>query len=293
MRRRAAGVALAVAVSSMVVGCDRGADTLDRSALERESLERELELALQPDTTQQVELTDVPEATPEDPTPPPVSTPAQSPRPTPRPTQPTQPTPPRQTQPTAPPPAPAPTPAQPRVVSYPVAAGTTFTVRLDESLSTRSHPTGSTFTATLSEPILAANGTLLIPAGATVQGRVVDSRESGRAGEEAQLAIEFTSISHGGRTYAIAGTALDTPVRLVNRDSRAEQAAKVGGGAAVGAILGRVLGGNTKSTVAGAAIGAAAGTAVAMGTAEVDAVVDAGSPVTIRLSQSVTIERED
>jgi outer membrane lipoprotein SlyB len=105
--------------------------------------------------------------------------------------------------------------------------------------------------------------------------------------------VEFTSISDGGRTYAIAGTAVDTPVRLVTRDSRTEQVAKVGGGAAVGAVLGRVIGGSTRSTVAGAAIGAAAGTAVAIGTADVDAVVDSGSRVTIRLDRSVTIERQE
>jgi outer membrane lipoprotein SlyB len=85
---------------------------------------------------------------------------------------------------------------------------------------------------------------------------------------------------------------LDTPVRLVNRDSRTEQVAKVGGGAAVGAVLGQILGRNTKSTVAGAAIGAAAGTAVAMGTAEVDAVVDQGAQVRIRLDRGITVERE-
>ena len=104
--------------------------------------------------------------------------------------------------------------------------------------------------------------------------------------------MEFTSVRQGSRSYSIAGTALDMPVRLVTRDSRTEQAAKVGGGAAVGAIIGQIIGRNTRSTVAGAAIGAAAGTAVAIGTANVDAVVDAGSDVTIRLDRSITVDRE-
>jgi hypothetical protein len=177
--RLSAGLLLAASMSTILVGCGRDEDTLDRAALERESLERELELALQPDTTQQLELTDVPLETEDQPTAPPVATQAPAPRPTPQPRAPAQPTPPRQSTPT---PAPAPQPSQPRIVSYPVPAGTTFSVRLDEALSTRSHPAGSTFTSTLTEPILAANGTVLIPAGATVRGRVVESRESGRAG---------------------------------------------------------------------------------------------------------------
>src|SRR5690606_19462301 len=109
---------------------------------------------------------------------------------------------------------------------------------------------------------------------------------------EAYMSIAFTSIVSEGRTYSISGSATNPPVRLVNRDSRAEQAAKVGGGAAVGAIIGRVLGRDTRATIAGAAVGAAAGTAVAIGTAEVDAVVDAGSSVTVRLDRSITVERE-
>jgi len=281
-----AGLAMALLVSTFVAACGGDADTLDRAALERESLERELELALQPDTTLQLTLTDIPVVVTEEPR----ATPAPAPTPAPRPTPPPS-TPPRQAtpQPTRPSPAPAPAPVEPRVVTYTVPAGTTFGVRLNESLSTNSHSVGSAFSSTLTEAIYGPNGRIMIPAGATVQGRVVESRESGRAGQDAHIAVEFTSISHAGQTYSISGSALDAPVRLVTRDSNAEKAAKIGGGAAVGAVLGQVIGRNTRSTIAGAAIGAAAGTAVAMGTAEVDAVIDSGSLVTIRLDRGVTV----
>jgi hypothetical protein len=287
---RNAVVILGITMSTFVAGCGGDSDTMDRAALERESLERELELALQPDTTQQVTLTDIPLEVVEEPTAPPVAAPTPAPRPTPRPSPPPQQANPRPSTP-PPAPAPAPAPAQPRLVTYTVPSGTTFGVRLNESLSTNTHGVGSGFTATLTEPIYAPDGTILIPSGATVRGEVVESRESGRAGESAHLAVAFTSISSGGRTYSISGSALDTPVNLVTRDSRGEQVAKVGGGAAIGAVLGQVIGRNTRSTIAGAAIGAAAGTAVAIGTANVDAVVEAGSQVTIRLDRSVTVEK--
>jgi hypothetical protein len=284
---------LALTMSTFLVACGGGEDSQSRAALERESLERELELALQPDSTQQPVLNDVPLEVEEEPTTPPVSAPAPAPRPTPRPTPPVERTPPRQTTPAPrPTPTPAPAPARPQQVSYPVPAGTTFGVRLNEQLSTRNHSVGSTFTATLTDAILAPNGTILIPAGATVRGQVTEARESGRAGQEASLGIAFSSITYGGETYSIDGSALNTPVRLVTRDSRTEQAAKIGGGAAVGAVLGQIIGRNTKSTIAGAAIGAAAGTAVAMGTGDVDAVVDEGASVTIRLDRAITIDRE-
>jgi outer membrane biosynthesis protein TonB len=297
-----AALMLAVPLSSIVVACGPDGDRDQRAALEREALERELELALQPDTTVEPELTDVALPPPVEEAPP-VAAPApqrpaqtaQRPAPAPAPAR-TQPQP-QRTQPApsptpAPAPAPAPAPSGPRLVSLPVPSGTTLALRTGEELSTRGSPAGTSFTATLSEPVIAGDGTTLIPAGATVRGRVTESRESGRAGQQAYLKVNFTSISFDGRTYPISATTLDAQAKLVTRDSKAEQAAKVGGGAAVGAVLGQVIGKNTRSTVAGAAIGAAAGTAVAMGTADVDAVIPQGARVTIRLDSPISVQRE-
>jgi outer membrane lipoprotein SlyB len=273
-------------LSTFVVACDSGEDTDARAALEKEALERELDLALQPDTTAEPELADVaieqPEAAP--------APPAAAPRQT---TTPRQSSPPRQTapRPSTPTPAPAPEPTRPRTVTLSAPAGSTFAVRLNEEVSTRSHAVGETFTATLSEPLIASNGTTLVPAGATVRGQVTESRKSGRAGEEAYIGITFTSVSYDGNTYPIDASTVNVPSRLVSRDSNVEKVAKVGGGAAIGAIVGRVIGGGTKGTIAGAAVGAAAGTAVAMGTADVDRVIPAGSQVTVRLDSSVRVEK--
>lgn len=276
-------------MSTFVVACDSGEDTDTRSALEREALERELDLALQPDTTAEPELSDVAIETPEveEETPPVVAAPPRTTTP--------RPSPPRETTPRpstpAPVPTPAPEPVRPRTVTLSAPAGSTFSVRLNEAVSTRSHSVGQGFTATLSEPLIASNGTTLIPAGATVRGQVTESRKSGRAGEEAFIGITFTSVSYDGNTYPIDASTVNVPSRLVTRDSNVEKAAKVGGGAAIGAIVGRVIGGGTKGTIAGAAVGAAAGTAVAMGTADVDRVIDAGSQVTVRLDSSVRVEK--
>lgn len=291
MKNLAGGLVLALSMSTFLVACGGTEDSRDRAALERESLERELELALQPDTMQPPELNDVPfEEVEEETEQPPAAAPAPAPRqPAPRPSPPpARQEPPRQA---APAPAPSPAPSAPRRVAHTVPAGTSFSVRINEQLSTRSHSVGSSFTATLTEPILAPDGSTLIPSGATVRGQVTESRDAGRAGQEPALHIAFTSITHGGETYPISGSVGSTPVRLVTRDGRGEQAAKVGGGAAVGAAIGQIIGRNTRSTVAGAAIGAAAGTAVAIGTADVDAVVDQGSSVRVRLDRSTTVQR--
>lgn len=178
------------------------------------------------------------------------------------------------------------------MVSLPVPSGTIFAVRMNDELSSRNVAPGTSFSATLAEPLSAADGTTLIPAGATVRGRVASVQASGRAGQELSIDLAFDAISHGGRSYPINATVLDVPVRTVSRDSKMKPAAKIGGGAAVGAALGQIIGKNTKSTLTGAAIGAAAGTAVVIGTADVDAVISEGATVRVRLDTPVRVERE-
>lgn len=285
-RIRVAALLMALPMSTILVGCGGDEDT-DRQALEREALERELELALQPDTTIQPELADVPAQEPVAEPDAPRTSPAPVQQPRRQPTTPARETQPRRSEPA---PRPARQPSQPRVTTFPVPAGTTFAVRMNDELSTQTSAVGETFTATLAEPIIGADGRTLIPAGATVRGRVTESRKSGNAGQQAYLKIDFTSVSFGGRSYAIDATTLDAEARLRSRSSTTEKAATVGGGAAIGAVLGQVIGRDTRSTVAGAAIGAAAGTAVAMGTDDVDAVIPAGGRVTVRLDNTVRVD---
>jgi hypothetical protein len=281
------GLAVALPLSTFVAACgaDRGTD--DRAALEREALERDLNLALQPDTTVEPELADIPMEPPVAEAPRPAPAPAaqaparQAPRQQPAPQ-------PCAQQPSAQAPA---QPAQPRTVTLPVPSGTTLALVMNQELSTQSTSAGQGFTARLADAVYAADGTTLIPAGATVRGRVTDSRPSERAGQQASITLAFETVSFEGRNYPINATVVDVPVRRVTRDSKTEQAAKIGAGAAAGAVLGQVIGKNTRSTVAGAAVGAAAGTAVAMGTADVDAVIPSGARVVIRLDSPVNVQR--
>lgn len=291
---RAAGLLLALPLSTFMVACGDDGDS-DRAALEREALERELELALQPDTFSEAELNDLPA---DEPVAEQSGTGSGGVAPRETPTSRRSPSQPRSTERPVereparqPSPSPAPAPSGPRTETITAPAGQTLALRLGRELSTRTSKVGDAVTATLSEPIVAADGTTLIPSGATVTGRVTASSKSGNAGEQAQLRVDFTSISYGGRSYSIDATTLDAEARLASRSTTGEKAAKVGGGAAIGAVLGQVVGRNTKSTVAGAAIGAAAGTAVAIGTDDVDAIIPAGSRITIRLDSPVRVER--
>jgi hypothetical protein len=277
-------LAILVPFGTLTTACG---DRDERAALQEDDLDRELEMALEGDTLpatfEDVAIGTEPDAAPGQ------SAAAPSPR---APTRQPQATQPRQQQPTQQPTQQAPqaTP-QPRTVTYPIPAGTSFAVQLNQTLSTETNSAGDSFTATLSDPIIAGDGTTLIPAGATVRGRVTRVEKSDRVGETAVISVAFEAISFGGRSFPLQATVIEANPERRTRTSTAEQAGKVAAGAAAGAILGQVLGKDRQSTLRGAVVGAAAGTAIAMGTADVDAVLPTGSRIVIRLDQPIQIEQ--
>jgi hypothetical protein len=294
-RRNLAAWLLVMPLAMLPAACGDGAD--NRTALREDELGRELELAFQGDSLPPV-FSDVAEGYEPDPGPGPVPqvneprAPQQNPAPAPRPA-------PRQDRPAVAPrpapqpaPAPAPEPApQPRVATASAAIGTSMSLTLNQTLSTETNKVGDTFTATLQHAITDASGQVVVPAGATVRGRLTQVEKSGHVGATGIIKLAFESVSFGGGSYPLDATVVRANPQRQNRTSTAEQAAKIGAGAAAGAVLGRVLGGSTRSTVQGAAVGAAAGTAIAMGTADVDVVLAQGSEMVIRLDSPIEVRR--
>jgi hypothetical protein len=259
----------------------------DRTALEQDALDRELDLALQPDpapaTFQDTAQGSAPEADPEA-TPQPAPSPrraqrASTPSPSPRPA-------PRQEEPT-----PEPVRREPRVLTSTATTGTTFAVTLNETLSTQTNRVGDGFTATLSSPILGSDGEVVVPAGATIRGRLTQVAKSGHVGETGIISLAFESVSFDGRSLPLDGSVVKANPQRKNRTPAKEQVAKAAGGAVAGAVLGRIIGKDTKGTITGAVIGAAAGTAIAMGTADVDVVLPAGSEMVIKLDSPLEVRR--
>ncbi|HEX6038203.1 hypothetical protein [Longimicrobium sp.] len=277
----AAAFVLALPLSSLLVACGGGGDT-DRAALEREALERDLDLALQPDSTREVALRDV------------ALVDSSAGTVAPAPGQPRAPAPaPAAAKPQAAAPSRPAEPAGPRYVTRTASSGTSMTVRFTESLSTRYASEGSTFSTTLTHALTDDQGRTVVPAGATVRGRVTRSVASGGGlGRDAGISVTLTSISYNGERYPIDVTMVDAPaVRKQSRQSRGQTAATVAGGAAVGAIAGRVLGRSRRSTAIGAVAGAGAGTAVVVASHDIDAVIPAGSTATVRLDGPVSVRR--
>jgi hypothetical protein len=129
-----------------------------------------------------------------------------------------------------------------------------------------------------------------IPAGARALGNVTLVEKGGKFKERARLGVRF-------HTLVLAdGTRIPISTETIYRDGDSPSngsAAKVGGGAAVGAILGAILGGAKGAAIGGTA-GAGAGTAAVVAGDRSAAVLQPGTPMTVRILSpvTVTIDRE-
>jgi len=192
-----------------------------------------------------------------------------------------------------PPPAPAPEPRRSENVFRPepantpppqqqalgdLPAGTNLVVRMIDAVDSSVNRVGQTFAASIDEPVM-INGQMVIPRGADVVVKLVDSKESGKLTGRSELTLDLMSVKVNGRPVDI-----NTQTVSQQSASRGERTAKVAGGtAAVGAIIGAIAGGGK-----GAAIGAAAGGAAGAG-AEV---VTAGQRVKIPSETRLTFVTE-
>lgn len=127
-----------------------------------------------------------------------------------------------------------------------------------------------------------------IPAGSRVEGSVMEVERGGKVKERARLGIRFHTV------VLADGTRLNVRTDSVVREGPSpagESAAKIGGAAVGGAILGAILGGGKGAAIGGAA-GAAGGTAATMAGGRNPAVLPAGTTVSVRVQQPVTVTVE-
>ncbi|HXG31992.1 MAG TPA: hypothetical protein VNJ11_01395 [Bryobacteraceae bacterium] len=137
-----------------------------------------------------------------------------------------------------------------------VPAGTEIVVRMIDDVDSEVHRVGQTFRASVDEPVI-LGGRTLIPRGAEVVAKLVESKESGKLTGRAELTMDLVSITVGGKTLELVTSEATTA-----SEARGKETAKVvGGAAALGAIIGAIAGGG-KGAAIGATTGAGAGTAV-------------------------------
>lgn len=166
--------------------------------------------------------------------------------------------------------------------------GATLDVRLDQQLGTESSRVGDTFSATVSNAVIASNGSTAVPAGARVWGHVSAVKSASNATEQAAIILDFDSLTFNGNRYPFEANITATNLQKEGA-STSETVKNAAIGAAAGAVLGAILGGADKDKILlGAGLGAVAGTAISLGQGT-NGVLPAGSHMTIQTTQSVAL----
>ncbi len=180
-------------------------------------------------------------------------------------------------------------PAMPVTRNY-VPAGTAMNIRLNQSLGTRSSREGDAFTATVIDPVIAQDGSVAVPAGATLSGHVTGLHTSNIPGEQSIIRLNFDDITLRNRTYPFGASISNVTVQNQPTNAPANPTRGAVTGAAAGAVLGAIVsGGELSKILTGGLLGAAAGTVISMGQGGTQSVIPAGSMMTIRSSQPVSI----
>jgi outer membrane lipoprotein SlyB len=162
-------------------------------------------------------------------------------------------------------------------------SGTQLSVRLIDAIDSGVNKPGDTFRATLDAPVT-VDDEVVLPQGAGVVGRIVDSKDAGRFSGRAELAIELSSISVGNRRYVIR-----TNQHTLQGGSQTTRTAKtVGSGAAIGAIIGAIAGGG-KGAAIGAAVGAGAGGGVTAARKPQQAHIGSEARLNFRLENPISV----
>jgi hypothetical protein len=169
-------------------------------------------------------------------------------------------------------------------------AGATIHARLNQDLSTERSKVGDTFTLTVTNDVVAQNGAVVVPSGATIHGIVRAVDDSDDPTDRALLQLQFDRLTFNGRNYGF-GANVQSVATVEERNRKTGDVLKrTATGAAIGGAIGAIISGaELDAIIRGGVIGAAAGTVIGLGMGDVDHVIPAGTAMTIRSTQTVAL----
>jgi hypothetical protein len=162
-------------------------------------------------------------------------------------------------------------------------AGTSIPVTLETSLASDTSHLEDAVRATVRHAIV-VDGLEVLPAGTAVHGTVTDVAQSAKVKGRARLAVRFNGVVLDDERVGIESA----PIAREAASTKGKDAKKVGIPAAGGAVLGAIIGGG-KGAAIGATVGGGAGAAAVMATRGEEVRVPAGTSLTVRLNEPLTV----
>ena len=164
-----------------------------------------------------------------------------------------------------------------------IPSGTFLHMTLSTSVASDTSQVEDAVAAELTNAVMVGGRTAL-PSGALVAGVVRSVDPSGRVKGRARVALDFTSVTSGGRRYPMSAEHFSRQASA----TKGEDATKIGIGAGAGAVIGGLLGGK-KGAAEGAAVGGGAGTGLGLATKGEEVRFPSGTDVSIQLSAPLTV----
>jgi len=165
-------------------------------------------------------------------------------------------------------------------------AGTVLPVRFETTISSASSRAEDKVLAVVRENVLDDDGSIVIPAGSELRGRVVSAQRAGKVKGRSYLAVSFDSVEVNGRVHRVSTNRLG----VQGRSGAKKDAAIIGGGTGAGALVGAIADGKG-GAAKGALIGGATGTGVVLATRGPEVVIPAGARYRVRLADSLIVRR--
>jgi len=166
-----------------------------------------------------------------------------------------------------------------------VPSGKVLTVTLADQVGSKVSQPGQSFGGSLAKAV-EVNGEVAIPAGARVEGSVVDAKPLGHFAGGALLQLKLSSITVSGEQLPIQTATFTQSIKGKGKRT----GIMAGGGAGLGALVGGLAGGG-KGAVIGAAAGAGAGTAGSALTGNKEIVLPAETAVSFTLSAPLKLKK--
>jgi hypothetical protein len=164
-----------------------------------------------------------------------------------------------------------------------VPSGSVLRVRINQGMNSKNTAPGTTFDGVVLTDVV-GGGSIAIPRGASIQGKVVDAHTAGQLGGKGELKLQLTSVSFGGKVYPVVTDfwwhqGIDKTPNTVGNTI---------GLASVGALIGAVAGGGVGAAV-GAGVGGVAGLGVSSASGKGEAALPAEAIVTFHLTQPTDV----
>ncbi|HEU5340986.1 BON domain-containing protein [Edaphobacter sp.] len=160
-----------------------------------------------------------------------------------------------------------------------VPSGALLRVRINEELDSEHTAVGTVFDGVVLNDVV-AGGSVAIPRGAAIQGKVVDVHRAGEFKGRGALMLQLTELTLGGQTYPLVSNEWTQH----GIDKTGQTVSNTVGLGAVGAMIGAVAGGGAGAAV-GAGVGGVAGLGVSSASRRGEAQVPSEGIVAFRLTQ--------